>query len=246
MNAAPQKYVIYYRVSTKRQGKSGLGLEAQKRDVELYLSNYSDVPFEVLGEFTDIESGKYDDPRRRPGLQQALTLCRAEKAILLVSKLDRLSRRVSHIAALMDDKSLVFKVATLPNADAFQLHIYAALAEQERQFISLRTKQALAVAKSRGTVLGGLRANTAARNEASKTIADTNAERVASLIVPMRKNGATFQSIADALNAANVPTPRNKEWAAMSVKNAFDRLSAAPKRDLVHADACLQQSDKVQ
>lgn len=234
MNAAPQKYVIYYRVSTKRQGKSGLGLEAQKRDVELYLSNYSDRPYEILDTFTDIESGKHDDPRRRPRLQAALTLCRAEKAILLVSKLDRLSRKVSHIAALMDEKALIFKVATLPNADAFQLHIYAALAEQERQFISLRTKQALAVAKSRGTVLGGLRANTAARNEASKTIADTNAERVASIIVPMRAGGSTLQSIADALNGANIATPRGKSWAAMSVKNALSRLASAPY-DGVHS-----------
>ena len=240
MNAAPQKYVIYYRVSTKRQGKSGLGLEAQKRDVELYLTNYSDRPYEVLDTFTDIESGKYDDPRRRPGLQDALALCRSEKAILLVSKLDRLSRRVSHISTLMDDKSLKFKVATLPNADAFQLHLYAALAEQERQFISLRTKQALAVAKSRGKVLGGLRPNTAARNKASKTIANTNAERVASIIVPMRQSGSTLQSIADALNGAQIATPRGKSWAAMSVKNALERL-ASPTPDGVHYNHAVTQ-----
>ncbi|SEN62009.1 Site-specific DNA recombinase [Roseovarius tolerans] len=225
MSAAPQKYVIYYRVSTKRQGKSGLGLEAQKRDVELYLSNYSDEPFEVLEAFTDMESGKHDDPRRRPGLQSALTRCRADKAILLVSKLDRLSRRVSHIAALMDDKGLVFKVATLPNADNFQLHIYAALAEKEREFISLRTKQALAIARSHGRKLGGLRTNTAARNEVCKVIADTNANRVASLIVPMRAAGNTLQFIADSLNGADIATPRGKKWAAMSVRNALERLN---------------------
>ena len=219
------KYVIYYRVSTKQQGRSGLGLDAQKRDVELYLSNFSATPYEVLEAFTDIESGKHDDPRRRPGLAAALALCRKDKATLLVSKLDRLSRRVSHIASLMEDKSLIFKVASLPNADNFQLHIYAALAEKEREFISLRTKQALAETRSRGTKLGGLRANTAARNAASKTIADTNAERVSGIILPMRKSKASLQAIADALNIANVPTPRGAKWQAMSVSNALNRLA---------------------
>lgn len=230
MNAATQKnaqkYVLYFRVSTKGQGKSGLGLEAQKRDVDLYLNNYSATPYEVLGEFTDIESGKHDDPRRRPGLADALALCRTHKAILLVAKLDRLSRRVAHVAALMEDKALVFKVASLPNADNFQLHIYAALAEKEREFISLRTKQALAETRSRGTVLGGLRANTAARNEASKAIADAAAHRVASIILPMRKAKASLQQIADALNNAKVLTPRGKQWQAMSVFNALARLQA--------------------
>lgn len=219
------KYVIYYRVSTKQQGRSGLGLDAQKRDVELYLSNFSATPYEVLEAFTDIESGKHDDPHRRLGLAAALALCRKDKANLLVSKLDRLSRRVSHIASLMEDKSLIFKVASLPNVDNFQLHIYAALAEKEREFISLRTKQALAETRSRGTKLGGLRANTAARNAASKTIADTNAERVSGIILPMRKSKASSQAIADALNIANVPTPRGAKWQAMSVSNALNRLA---------------------
>ncbi len=231
MDAAMQKnaqtYVLYFRVSTKGQGKSGLGLEAQKRDIDLYLNTYSAQPYEVLESFTDIESGKYDDPRRRPGLTAAIALCRTHKAILLVAKLDRLSRRVSHISAIMDDATLNLKVANLPNANKFQLHIYAALAEQEREFISERTKQALAVARSRGRVLGGLRANTAARNEASKAIADEAANRVASIIIPMRKAAASLQQIADALNNAKVPTPRGKQWQAMSVSNALARLQAA-------------------
>ncbi len=225
MTREPLKYVLYYRVSTKQQGRSGLGLDAQKRDVELYLANYSDAPYEVLASFTDIESGKHDEPRRRPGLAEALALCRKSKAILLVSKLDRLSRRVSHISALMEDKTINFKVASLPNADNFQLHIYAALAEKEREFISLRTKQALAETRSRGTVLGGLRTNTAARNKASKAIADAKAQDVAGIILPMREAKATLQQIADALNAANVPTPRGATWKPMSVKNALDRLA---------------------
>jgi DNA invertase Pin-like site-specific DNA recombinase len=223
----PIRYVLYFRVSTKKQGKSGLGLEAQERDVNLYLSAYSDTPYEVLGSFTDVESGKHDDPRRRPGLRDALEMCRTSKATLLVARLDRLSRKVSHISAIMDDKSLNLKVASLPNADAFQLHIYAALAEQEREFISLRTKQALAVARSRGVKLGGLRDATMKRNVAAADAADVAAQQIASIIVPMRSACASLGAIAVALNNANVPTPRGgKRWYPTSVKNALDRLAA--------------------
>ena len=150
------KYVLYYRVSTKRQGKSGNGLEAQKRDIQLFLDTHTEEPFEVLGEYQDIESGRSDD---RSELQKAIALCKKEKATLLVSKLDRLSRKVSYIASLMEDKKLNFRVASMPHADKFQLHIYAALAEQERDFISTRTKAALASVKAKGTLLGGARAN---------------------------------------------------------------------------------------
>lgn len=231
MNAASQKirarYVIYYRVSTKKQGKSGLGLDAQQRDVRLFLDNYSKEPFEVLGTFQDVESGKHDDPHRRPGLAAALEMAREHNAEILVSKLDRLSRRVSHIAALMDDRSIKIRVASMPNADRFQLHIYAALAEQEREFISLRTKQALAEARSRGRKLGGLRDKTNERNKAAQAMADAAAQKVSNIIVPMRESGSTLQQIAAALNAAGVPTPRGREWKPMSVKNALTRLDAA-------------------
>lgn len=218
-----KKYVIYRRVSTQSQGESGLGLEAQDRDIALFLENYSDVPFEVLGTFTDVLSGA---DAHRPELAKAVELAKNEGAELLVSKLDRLSRKVSQIAALMDDKALKIRVAAMPHADKFQLHIYAALAEQERDFISLRTKQALAAAKARGVQLGGLRDKTLKRNEAAKEAADAAADRVASIVLPMRESGLSYQKIADALNAAGVPTPRGKKWAAMSVKNAADRLSA--------------------
>lgn len=218
-----KKYVIYRRVSSKAQGESGLGLEAQDRDIALFLDNYSDTPFEVLDTFTDVLSGA---DAHRPQLAAAIELAKKEGAELLVSKLDRLSRKVSQIATLMDEKALKIRVATMPHADAFQLHIYAALAEQERNFISLRTKQALAAAKARGVQLGGLRDKTMKRNEAAKLAADAAADRVASIVLPMRESGASYQKIADALNAANVQTPRGKKWAAMSVKNAADRLSA--------------------
>jgi len=139
------RYVIYKRVSTEDQGKSGLGLDAQDRDIRIYLDTYSPEPWEIVGTFVEIESRKDSD---RPELTKAIALAKRTKATLLVSKLDRLSRKVSFIATFMDDKRLKFRVASMPHADKFQLHIYAALAEQEREFISLRTKAALAEALS--------------------------------------------------------------------------------------------------
>src|SRR6056297_3590347 len=154
-------FVAYYRVSTQDQGKSGNGLEAQRRDIDLFLSAYACQGASVIAEYTDVASGKHDDPRRRPGLSEALAHCRKTGATLLVSKLDRLSRKVLHIAQLLDDKTVKFKVVSMPHADAFQLHIYASLAEQEREFISLRTKAALASVKAKGKALGGDRGGAA-------------------------------------------------------------------------------------
>ncbi len=218
----PKQYVIYYRVSTKRQGESGLGLEAQERDVTLFLANYSDQPYEVIGTFTDTKSG---GDMNRPGLTAALDLCRETGAELLTAKLDRLSRDVADIANLLKDKRVSFRVASMPHADRFQLHIYAALAEQERTFISLRTKAALTSAKARGVKLGGLRPNTRTRNVEASQAADAAAQQVASIIVPMRQNSATLDQIATALNAAKVPTRRGGKWYATTVKNALDRLA---------------------
>ncbi|MDJ1008189.1 MAG: recombinase family protein [Paracoccaceae bacterium] len=217
-------FVLYFRVSTRQQEHSGLGLEAQRRDVQLFLDNYADG--DVVGEFQDIASGKHDDPRHRPGLSEALDLCRQTGATLLVSKLDRLSRKVAHIAALMDDKHVTFKVASMPFADRFQLHIHASLAEQERDFISLRTKAALQAARSRGQALGGLRDKTNKRNQAARTVADIKAHRIADIAVPLRDAGRSYQAIADALNAANVQTPGGgRAWYASGVRNALMRLA---------------------
>ena len=216
-----KQYVIYTRVSTEDQGRSGLGLEAQERDINLYLENYSEVPWEIIGRFRDIQSGKHDD---RPQLTAALKVARETGAELLVSKLDRLSRKVSFIAALMDDTRLKLRVAQMPNADKFQLHIYAALAEQERDFISKRTKAALQVAKERGVQLGGLRDKTMKRNEAIQAKAKAEAEKVHKIIGPMRKAGQTLATIADALNGMKVATSRGGQWTPMQVKRVLDRL----------------------
>ena len=135
-----EQYIAYLRVSTKEQGRSGLGLDAQRRDISLFV-NQRPCEAIIIQEFVDVQSGK-NNARER--LTEAISFAKKHNACLLVSKLDRLSRKVSFIASLMEDKQLNFKVASMPHADKFQLHIYAALAEQERDFISLRTKAALA------------------------------------------------------------------------------------------------------
>lgn len=217
-----KQYVVYKRVSTADQGRSGLGLEAQQRDIDLFLTNYSDIPFELLGEFVDVQSGKDDD---RPELAKAIALAKRTGAELLVSKLDRLSRRVSFIAALMEEKRLSLRVASMPTADSFQLHIYAALAEQERNFISLRTKAALAEAKAKGRKLGGMRDKTMKRNEAVKANADRRAQKIAGIILPLRDAGRTLREIAAELDRAGVETARGGSWSATQVQRALVRVT---------------------
>ncbi|MCK3776203.1 recombinase family protein [Ensifer sesbaniae] len=215
-----KQYIIYTRVSTDEQGKSGLGLEAQQRDIDIYLEQYSVAPWEVIATFQDVLSGTDDN---RPELTKALALARKSGAELLVSKLDRLSRKVSFIAAIMDDKRVNLRVASMPHADKFQLHIYAALAEQERDFISARTKAALQSAKARGVKLGGLRDKTNERNKAAKAKADSFASTVLPLVTKLRDAGETLQAIADAMNAAGKPSPRGGQWTATSVKRVMER-----------------------
>ena len=218
-----QRYVTYQRVSTKKQGDSGLGLDAQKRDIQLFLDNYSEEPWEVIGNYTDVMSGSNSD---RPELLKAIELTKENKATLLVAKLDRLSRKVSFIATLIEDKKLNFRVANMPHADKFQLHIYAALAEQERDFISKRTIAALTEAKKRGVLLGGRRKGAEKRHIAVKAEADRNASKVIDLIKPLKDAGQTLQQIADGLNASGVPTSRGGKWYPISVKRVLERMSA--------------------
>ena len=212
-------FIKYYRVSTRSQADSGLGLSAQQRDIDLYLSTYAEMPWEVIAEFTDVQSGKDDN---RPELQKAMTLAEETGATLLIAKLDRISRRVSFISAIMERKRLNLIVATMPNADKFQLHIYAALAEQEREFISLRTKQALAPLKGTGK-LGGNRGNIDKANEAARALADTHAAKVMDTVRPLKEAGRTLQQIADTLNKTGVTTARGGKWHPTTVKNVLAR-----------------------
>ncbi|MBP1807354.1 DNA invertase Pin-like site-specific DNA recombinase [Rubellimicrobium aerolatum] len=190
--------------------------------MKLFLEGFADVPWEVMGTFTDVQSGTEDE---RPELGKALALVRQTGATLLVAKLDRLSRKVSFIAPLMDDPKVRLRVAVMPHADKFQLHIYAALAEQEREFISARTRAALGQAKARGVKLGGLRDKTDARNVAVQAQARANAERVAGIVQPLRSQGETLRAIADALNGAGVSTARGGTWSASQVQRVLERLA---------------------
>ncbi|MDC0012971.1 recombinase family protein [Octadecabacter sp.] len=214
-----KQFVKYYRVSTRSQADSGLGLSAQQRDIDLYLSTYAETPWEVIAEFTDVQSGKDDN---RPELQKAMALAEETGATLLIAKLDRISRRVSFISAIMERKKLNLTVATMPNADKFQLHIYAALAEQEREFISLRTKQALAPLKGTGK-LGGNRGNIDKANEAARALADSHAAKVMDTVLPLKEAGRTLQQIADTLNKSGVKTARGGKWHPTTVKNVLAR-----------------------
>ena len=211
-----KQFITYTRVSTKRQGDSGLGLEAQERDIKQYLENNATVPHEVIGSFFDVESGSKAD---RPELNKAIEQVKRTGATLLVAKLDRLSRSVAFIATLMEDKQLEFTVATMPSADKFQLHIYAALAQQEREFISTRTKAALAEAKARGVKLGGNRPNNQARHKAVKAMADQNALVVSQIIKDHRQAGKTYRYIAQQMNDLNISTAKNGKWYASTVRN---------------------------
>lgn len=216
------KYVVYYRVSTKKQGESGLGLEAQQRDIEIFLERYSSTPYEVLQTFTEVESGKVDT---RPILQAAMALAKKHKAVLLVSKLDRLSRDVEFIAGVI--KRCDVKVACMPNADRFQLHIYAALAEQEREFISQRTKQALQAAKARGVKLGGLRDETMKRNEVWIEQADSFAEKHRKLLKSLVAQELSLRDIAASLNESGLRTTTGKEFGPVQVSRMIERLGLA-------------------
>lgn len=201
MERYEQRFVLYRRVSHAEQGRSGLGLEAQKRDLDLYLAGQEGA--EVLADLVEVASGGKGD---RPVLAEALELCRKQKATLLVAKLDRLSRQVSFVANLLEEKGVEFVVASLPQASRFELHLYAALAEQERTFISQRTKAALAAAKERGVVLGGARHHLPDLNRAKQEQVREEAEALAPLLLPLRQAGKSYKALADHLNRAGVKT----------------------------------------
>ena len=219
-----RKFVTYKRVSSQEQGKSGLGLEAQERDIQLFLENYADAPFEVVGEFVEVHSGADND---RPQLTDAIALAKKENAVLVVSKLDRLSRRVSHLSALMEERGLDFKVAQMPHADRFQLHIYAALAEQERQFISQRTKSALAAAKARGVRLGATKNTVAAMVKARQEQAKRDAQKVAGVVLPLKAAGSSLRHICEVLNASGARTSRGGHFHPSLVSRMVKTLEAA-------------------
>jgi DNA invertase Pin-like site-specific DNA recombinase len=216
--------ISYLRVSTGRQGRSGLGIEAQRAA----LAKFAEAEgFNIVAELVEVETGKGSDALdRRPQLAAALATARRHRCPVAVARLDRLSRDVHFISGLMAHR-VPFLVAELgPDVDPFILHLFAALAEKERALIATRTKAALKAAKARGVKLGGPRL-AAARKQAVKVLKDT-ADRHAANVIPVirevRKAGAvTLRDIAQALNARGVSTPRGGQWYATSIKNVLAR-----------------------
>lgn len=216
--------ITYIRVSTSQQGRSGLGIEAQR----LALANFTKAEgFAVSREFVEVETGKGSDALdRRPQLKAALATARKLRCHVAVAKLDRLSRDVHFISGLMAHK-VPFLVAELgPDVDPFVLHLFAALAEKERALISTRTRQALSAAKARGIALGNpkLHAARVSAVEALKVEADRYAANVLPIIREAQKAGArTLREIAEALNARGIATARGGQWYAQSVANILER-----------------------
>jgi DNA invertase Pin-like site-specific DNA recombinase len=214
----------YVRVSTSQQGRSGLGIEAQRDALERFAATEG---FELLQVFVEVETGKGADALdRRPQLAAALSAARRERCSVAVAKLDRLSRDVHFISGLMAHR-VPFLVAELgSDVDPFILHLFAALAEKERSMIAVRTKAALAAAKARGVKLGGPKLAEARVSAVAslRALADRHAANVLPVIREIQKAGATsLHQIADALNARGISTPRGARWYAKSVSNALAR-----------------------
>lgn len=221
--------ISYLRVSTCAQGRSGLGLEAQREAIARFCEAEG---FTIMAEFVEVETAKGADALdRRPRLAAALKQAKRLGCPVVVAKLDRLSRDVAFIASLMAQR-VPFIVCDLgPNADPFMLHIYAALAEQERRMISARTKAALAAAKARGVKLGGDRGYRPVAppdgrlgGVAVRERADRDAHQVAGIIADIRASGATsLHAIAKALTERGVTTPRGGAWTATAVRRVLAR-----------------------
>jgi DNA invertase Pin-like site-specific DNA recombinase len=211
--------VAYYRVSTQKQGRSGLGLEAQRKAIAAFAAAER---FDIAGEYTEVETGKGADAlARRPQLKAALKAAKAAKCSVAVAKLDRLSRDVAFIAGLMSQRVPFIVTALGKDVDPFTLHIYAALAEQERRMISQRTAAGLQAAKERGVKLG------------NQKIADDNKAAAAdrdAILKPILKGliGSSTRVIAKELTNRGFATPGGgRNWNPMTVLRAMRRLGLA-------------------
>lgn len=211
-----QSAIAYIRVSTQRQGKSGLGLEAQQAAISRFAEAEG---FNITRTFTEVETGKGSDALdRRPQLDAAIKAARKAKVPVIVAKLDRLSRDVHFISGLMAHRT-PFIVAELgADADPFMLHLYAALAEKERRLISQRTKDALQAKKAQGMKLGGMTAGSIKNQKAAKARDE--------LLRPILEEigSVSAQQIARSLNERKVLTPTGAPWSAVTVQRARRRL----------------------
>jgi DNA invertase Pin-like site-specific DNA recombinase len=216
--------VVYYRVSTRQQKRSGLGLLAQQDSVRRYITAN---PGRILTELTEIESGRSKD---RPQLKEALRLCRVYNAKLIIARLDRLARSVSMIAGLLESE-VDFIAADMPLANRFTIHILAAVAEYEARLISDRTKAAFAAAKARGRKFGNPKPEThrfsdAARNARVRAERERSKKRALDfvpLLSELRDSGQTINEIAEHLTAIGAERPRGgKAWGHNTVRRMFE------------------------
>lgn len=214
--------VAYYRVSTDKQGRSGLGLDAQREAVRRFLRD--DYP--PIKEFTEIESGKRAD---RPELQQAIQYAKVHKAKLVIAKLDRLARNVHFVSGLIQ-AGVDFVAADNPHANKLTIHIIASVAEDEAQRTSERTKVALQAAKARGVKLGGYRGvkvDPTLGTQARQANALEQAKALQPTIEEIRQAGfVSLHAIAQQLNARGIPTAMGRKWQAVSVSRVLQRLEA--------------------
>jgi DNA invertase Pin-like site-specific DNA recombinase len=208
------KAVSYMRVSTKSQSKSGLGLEAQKERIADFIKKQGG---KLIAEYLDVESGTVN---HRNALKQAIAHTKKIKGTLVIAKLDRISRRVSFIAGLMES-GVNFKVAEMPEATSFQLHIYAALAQEERRLISERTKAALGAAKARGVKLGKYGKTLAKKN---KQAARGFSKKIKKDLISFRSEGLSYAAIADELNAKGLTSFNGGKWYGATVQRAYERI----------------------
>lgn len=220
---ATGKFISYIRVSTAKQGESGLGLEAQTEAVKRYLNGGD---WELTAEFAEIETGKGADAlAKRPKLRAALEACRKQGATLIIAKLDRLARNVHFVSGLMESK-VRFVACDMPEANELTIHIMAAFAEHEAKRIGQRTKEALAAAKARGVQLG----TTGPKNlrrclDERQAAANAAAMKLASLVTGYQRQGLSQRAIFAELNALGIKTPHGGEWSLSQLQRLIKRLA---------------------
>ncbi|MDB5327110.1 MAG: hypothetical protein JWM57_2679 [Phycisphaerales bacterium] len=223
MTTANPLFVEYIRVSTQKQGRSGLGLEAQQKMIADHIAG---VGGKIVGQFVEVESGSRHE--NRPELRKALAMARKLKATLIVAKLDRLARNVAFVSALLDTPGVEFRAADFPNASRMMIQLLAVFGEYERDMIGKRTKDALAARKARGFALG----NIANLNQGQSDIAEQNkakaaaeAERLRPIIEHARRAGHTsVRALAAHLNDRGYTTERGSSWHPTSIARVLARL----------------------